>query len=466
VTVIGLDDTDSRERGMCTTYAAALAAARLRDRGATVERLLLIRLNPAVEYKTRGNGALAIHTDADPAEAFELVRALVGDHAETSDDRTNPGLVVVDGDPEALGPRDALARFARAAVRERLTVDDAAALLARTDCRHEAWGNGRGRIGALAAAGAWNAFDDGGAGPTAGSESGGADWTYERLTYRRRERWGTPREVDRDSVFAAADAGSPTVWDTVDRGSDETVCVPHTPGPVLYGIRGDTAAAVEEAAATVESEPVARAETFLTNQGTDVHLRKASVGSVLDGRAYRVTGVIVSPPETRRGGHVFVRLADEAAAPAGSTEATAEAVAAIRCAAFEPTKRFRDRVRTLRPGDRITACGEFTGDDARDDDPDDGARGTLKLEKFAVRDLVTTERVTPQCPDCGRRMKSAGRGQGYRCRDCATRADRKAERPIDREINLGWYEVPPRARRHIAKPLVRGGFDAPTHPER
>ena len=41
MTVIGLDDTDSRERGMCTTYAAALAADRLRERGATVERLLL-----------------------------------------------------------------------------------------------------------------------------------------------------------------------------------------------------------------------------------------------------------------------------------------------------------------------------------------------------------------------------------------------------------------------------------------
>ena len=475
MTVIGLDDTDSRERGMCTTYAAALAADCLRERGATVERLLLVRLNPAVEYKTRGNAALAVHTDADPGAAFDLVADVIDDRAETGDERTNPGLVVLDGDPEALGPRDALARFARSAVRDRLSIEDSEALLARTDCHHAGWGDGRGRIGALAAVGAWSAFDDGGAGPTAGNEAD-ADWTHERIAYRERDRWGTPRDVDRDSVFAAADDGYPEVWDTVDRGSDEVVCVPRTPGPVLYGIRGESAAAVESAAAAVEAERIERAETFLTNQGTDVHLRTAPLSDVLDGRAYRTTGRVAGPPETRRGGHVFVPLAaasdgeSGAERDAGGAEAAASdppaGPALVRCAAFEPTKRFRDRVRALRPGDRITACGEFTADAARGDPPDDGARGTLKLEKFAVRGLVTVERVTPECPDCGRRMESAGRGQGYRCRDCSTSADGKAERALDRALEPGWYEVPPRARRHIAEPLVRGGFDAPTHPER
>jgi tRNA(Ile2)-agmatinylcytidine synthase len=63
-------------------------------------------------------------------------------------------------------------------------------------------------------------------------------------------------------------------------------------------------------------------------------------------------------------------------------------------------------------------------------------------------------------------MSSAGRGQGYRCRDCGTSAPGKVDAAIDRELEEGWYEVPPSARRHVAKPLVRGGFDAPTHPER
>jgi tRNA(Ile2)-agmatinylcytidine synthase len=195
----------------------------------------------------------------------------------------------------------------------------------------------------------------------------------------------------------------------------------------------------------------------VTNQGTDAHLASGAVADALGGRAYRLTGEVAGPPETRRGGHVFVPFVD-----LDASSATGEP-ARIQLAAFEPTKRFRDRVRALRSGDRVTACGEFTT--TADDPATDRVRGTLKLEKFAVRSLDTTERVTPTCPDCGRRMESAGREQGYRCRDCATGAPGKVDRPVERDIELGWYEVPPRARRHVAKPLVRGGFDGPTHPE-
>jgi tRNA(Ile2)-agmatinylcytidine synthase len=52
-------------------------------------------------------------------------------------------------------------------------------------------------------------------------------------------------------------------------------------------------------------------------------------------------------------------------------------------------------------------------------------------------------------------MKSAGRGQGYRCKRCGTKADGKVEGPLNREIEEGFYEVPPSARRHLSKPLVR-----------
>ncbi|WP_254769292.1 tRNA(Ile)(2)-agmatinylcytidine synthase [Salinilacihabitans rarus] len=421
MTVVGLDDTDSRERGMCTTYVASRVADDLREAGA-VERLLLVRLNPAVEHKTRGNAALAIHADCDAETAFAVARDALESLAETADERTNPGLVVAAHDPADAPP--AVRAFAREAVRDHHEIADAAALIDAAGYRGWGLGNGRGRIGALAAVGAWAAFDE---------------WTSEYISYRDPARWGTERDVDVDSVFAAADAGYPTVWDTVDRGEGEPVCVPHTPGPILHGIRGDDPEAVRAVAARIESEPVERARLFVTNQGTDAHLRDAALADVRDRRAYRVDGRVASDPETRRGGHVFFDLAD--------------GDARLQCAAFEPTKRFRDRVRALRVGDRLTACGEV-------------ARGTLKLEKFAVRDLVRTERVTPTCPDCGRTMESAGRDQGYRCRDCGTRTAEKATAPLDRDLEPGWYEVPPCARRHVAKPLVRGGFDAPTHPER
>ncbi|WP_336134902.1 tRNA(Ile)(2)-agmatinylcytidine synthase [Natronomonas amylolytica] len=422
MTVLGLDDTDSRERGMCTTYVADTVARRLVDDGATVERVLLIRCNPAVEHKTRGNAALAVHTDASVETAFEAAEGIVDEHAETADDRTNPGLVGAPGSPD--GVPDGVASFAREAARSHHTRETALEHIEAAGYRTRSWKNGRGVIGALAAVGACRAFDD---------------WTYEHIAYREPSRWGTDRNVDFDSVFEAADDYYPEVWDTVDRESGEAVCVPRTPGPVLYGIRGDDAESCRAVSDRIESEPVARARTFVTNQGTDAHLRAGTVSGARAGHAYHLDGRVAEVPETRRGGHVFFGIEDDEAA--------------LTCAAFEPTKRFRDRVRKLRVGDRLTVCGEV-GD------------GTLKLEKFAVRALNRAELVTPTCPDCGRTMESAGRGQGYRCRDCGTSAEGKAERRIDRDLEVGWYEVPPRARRHIAKPLVRSGFDAPIHPEK
>jgi tRNA(Ile2)-agmatinylcytidine synthase len=425
MTVIGVDDTDSRTRGMCTTYLATQVAAALRADGASVPRTLLIRLNPAVEHKTRGNAALAIHTDADPHHALSVAVAELTPLAETDDPRTSPGVVVAPGDPG--GVPTPVQSFSRRAVRDILDRETAVDVAEQAGYRHRGWSGGRGRIGALAAVGAWAANDN---------------WTYERIAYRVFERCGTSRTVDEASVFEAAEAGYPAVWDTVDRTAGEAVCVPNAPGPILYGIRGDDPDAVDAVADRIRSETVERTATFLTNQGTDAHLRDGVVGSLRDGRAYCVDGTVVSDPETRRGGHVFFELR----APTRPDDR-------VECVAFEPTKRFRDRVRALRPGDDLTVCGEV-GD------------GTVKLEKFAVRSLRRTERTTPTCDDCGRSMESAGRDQGYRCRDCGTTTAERATVTLDRDLDVGWYEVPPRARRHIAKPLVRGGFDAPTHPER
>ena len=420
MTIVAVDDTDSRTLGMCTTYLGARLTDRLNEVG-VVQRTLLVRLNPAVEHKTRGNAAVAVHCDADPETARAVVDEIL-DHAATDDDATSPGAVVAPVDPN--GVPDSVAEFAHDTVQTHHTLEDATELVEQVGYRSATRAGGRGRIGALAAVGAWAAFEE---------------WTYECISYRERDRWGTDRDVDRDSVFAAAEAGYPTVWDTVDTVEETAVCVPRTPCPVLHGIRGDDPHSVRAVADAIESEPVADRQVFVTNQGTDTHLQSSTVGGVRDGHSYRLPATVATEPETHEGGHVFLDIED------GTDR--------LRAAAFEPTKRFRDRVRALRPGDRLTVCGEVSG-------------GTLKLEKFALRERVETERVTPDCPDCGRSMKSAGANAGYRCRDCGTSAPGKVERALERDIEEGWYEVPPVARRHVAKPLVRGGFDAVTHPER
>ncbi|WP_323674483.1 tRNA(Ile)(2)-agmatinylcytidine synthase [Halorubellus sp. PRR65] len=440
MTVVGVDDTDSRVTGMCTTYVAHRLATALREREFDVARVVLVRLNPAVPHKTRGNAALAVHTDAPAAVARDAARDVVERLAQVGADGTNPGVVVAAGGPGAAAAvPDAVAAFASDAVREFHDPEHARGLATDAGYLVESWGNGRGVVGALASVGAWRAFDE---------------WTTEHIAYRERGRWGTDRDVDADALFAAADDAYPGAWDTVDGVTGDLVAVPRTPCPILLAVRGDDPGAcrrvVDDTVAADGTEPVRSRETFVTNQGTDAHLRSvASLADLDDDRAYRVQATVAGEPETRRGGHVFVGLAEtDAAVGTGADESVGR-----EAAAFEPTKHFRDRVRSLMPGDRVTVCGEVSD-------------GTLKLEKFALRERVETTLATPDCPDCGRSMKSAGRDQGYRCRDCSTSAPGKVEVPIERDLERGWYEVPPCARRHLAKPLVRGGFDAPTHPER
>lgn len=402
---------------MCTTYVGATVADELESAGHAVLARRLVRLNPAIEHKTRGNAAVGIETSASPEIAHSIARERVEALAVADDPATNPGVAAVDADRAG-----ALAGLTWRAIRGVVPIEAARTALAAVDARTTTVGSGRGLVGAAAAVGAGVALEG---------------WTVELLAYREPRRWGTPREVA--AVADAADRTYPETWDTVDRTAGEAVCVPNTPGPVLFGLRGETPAAVTAAAAELEHEPVERRSLFTTNQGTDQHLRPAAVGAAHDGGAFTVSGRVVAAPSTRPGGHVHLTVGS------GGDR--------LPCVAFEPTGRFRDRVRHLRVGDRVTVCGEV-------------ADGTLKLEKFALRRPVRHRRVVPRCPGCGRSMESAGAEQGYRCRRCDTAAPRKPVVPLARDLEVGWYEVPPVARRHIAKPLVRGGFDAPVHPER
>ncbi|KAF5417453.1 MAG: tRNA(Ile2) 2-agmatinylcytidine synthetase TiaS [Candidatus Methanogaster sp.] len=242
-------------------------------------------------------------------------------------------------------------------------------------------------------------------------------------------RVGTPREVDAGSIRYADMRTYPRTWDTVDIANNAVVCVPRGCDPVLFGIRGE-ADGVIEALDYIRSEPIERSVLFKTNQGTDMHLVRSTICHTLGGRSYILRGVVSSAPRTIHGGHVIFEIADM------------QSGSGIDCAAFEPTKNFREIIRQLAVGDRVVVCGSV--DDR-----------TVHLEKIKIEHLTALyETKNPVCT-CGRRMKSAGVGQGYRCKRCKTRSDVPDRMPVKRNLDCGWYEVPPSARRHIAKPLVR-----------
>ncbi|WP_292521740.1 tRNA(Ile)(2)-agmatinylcytidine synthase [Methanoculleus sp.] len=401
---IGIDDTDS-PTGMCTTYIGAVLVRRLDERGMRVRDARLIRLNPNVIHKTRGNAAIAIEAEGDPETAFALTCACVEALAEFDDPRTNPGVVVARVRP----PPD----FYYAALREFCTVEEAVGVLESVGALYRGYKNRRGLIGATAAV---------------ASEL--PDLTYELLAYRRREVWGRPREVDRESLFYAEETTGPHTWDTVDQENAVVVGVPHTPDPVLFGIRGESPAWVREARSFVRSEEQACEQVYATNQGTDAHLVAGVIGALREGRSYLVRGTVASEPATGVGGHVSLLLADEGGE--------------VRCMAYEPTKGFRDVVRALVPGDVVVAAGSYKG-------------GSLNLEKLGIACLADAVRVRPPvCPACERRMTSAGTGKGYKCRVCGERSREPEVEHLERPLRPGWYEVPSTARRHLARPLVRG----------
>lgn len=409
--IIGLDDTDSKE-GMCTTYLAAVLIEKLASFAKVEGYPLLIRLNPNIIYKTRGNAAMAIpielNRSTDSGTVRKMVIDLVSEMAEFYAENTNPGVVFIEDASEDM--KKDLTAFSLRAVQDVLEIREAEELLERHGICHKGFKNGRGLIGALAAAGF--------------ALTGLPDITYELIAYREKKQWGTPRVIDEDSVWKAA--VQPDTWDTVDHENRRIVFAPHSPDPILFGIRGKSELAVQRAFSFIKSEPFERYVVFMTNQNTDMHLLRAKISEVIDLRSYILDGTISKPPKTIVGGHVIFEISD------GS--------ASIECAAFEPTKGFRSIIRNLSAGDEVTVYGSVKD-------------GTLNLEKLKVTALNQNELRNPLC--CGKRMKSMGHGQGFRCEKCGAKAKEQVIESIKRNISTGFYEVPPCARRHLSKPLVR-----------
>jgi len=420
---IGLDDTDS-PRGGCTTYIAALLVERLLELGARfVDYPNLVRLNPNVPWKTRGNGAVCLRLEVDEALGGAVKKSVVDAvelHGEFSCDNTNPGIVFHTGEvPQPLK------RFACRVIQGVVGLREAETLIEEHCASAVGYKNMRGFIGALAAVGE----------PLEG------DHTYELLAYRTQENRGKPRRLDVASVIEMDEATRGETFSNFDPEAGRPLVTPHGPDPVLFGVRGGSAEAVHRAGMMLKTgEPIERWVIFRTNQGTDAHLRRLSGLSDLE--PYNpavVVGEVADRPRTIPGGHVIFSLRDET----GKAD----------CAAYEPTGRFRDIVRNLIPGDRVEACGGVRALDRE-------GRRTLNLEKLEVLHLAQDIRLmNPLCPECGGGMESMGRGKGYRCRRCGFRDQGLTKRVVEeaRGLALGLYLPPPRAQRHLTKPLERYG---------
>jgi len=409
---IGIDDTDS-PKGMCTTYLATLIIERLEKLNIKlIGYPRLIRLNPTIPFKTRGNGAVSflveLPDESRMDELISIVQEMTERYAELEDEKTNPGVVFVEDYKKSN-----LSTFALKVVRDVVSIDEALFLVDKLSIPYLKFKKGRGLIGALA---------------SVGLEL--KDYTFEVLAYRKPERFGTEREIDEESFFDADFETYPGTWDTVDWCNETVVAVPGSPDPVLFGIRGDDLNAIMKCFKMVKTEEIDKYTIFMTNQGTDMHLIPENEIERLENyRSYILRGRVVKEPYTIIGGHVFFEIETK--------------FGNVKCAAFEPTKQFRNIIRKLKVGDIVEVYGSMK-------------RNTINLEKINIirlADIYVEE--NPICPKCGKRMESAGKGKGFRCKKCKTKAFEKIKKKIERDLDTGFYEVPPCARRHLSKPLIR-----------
>lgn len=419
---IGIDDTDSTRSG-CTTYIASLLVEKLSLLGGVFfDYPNIIRLNPNIPWKTRGNAAICMRINIEKKKIHKVTEEVIKTVESESDlafPRTDPGIVFFFGKDIPMKIRE----FARRTIQDVVKKSDALKLIECFEAEAVGFNSGRGIIGALAAIG----------------ETLSQDHTYEFIAYRTSENRGSPRKVDAESVFIMDRETFGLTFNNADYDKKRILITPRGRDPVLLGIRGEDSYIVKRAYNMLKiDEEIERWTVFRTNQGTDSHLH--IINGISQVRPYRpviLTELLTNEPRTIPGKHVIFTI--------GKNNEK------IDCAAYEPTGKFRNIIKKLTINDLVEVYGGVRPASSKNPI-------TINLEKIKILKLASIfSSSNPFCKICGSRMESMGKNKGYRCKKCKA-LERKTEKKvlqIQRDIDVGLYIPPSRAQRHLTKPLSR-----------
>lgn len=427
--LIAIDDTDSR-LGRCTTHLGFRIVSSLLSMGCNFNHYpRLIRLNPNIPFKTRGNAAVCLDFETDrPEAAFALADSLMRELSDI-ENGANSGAVFVEGDPNP----SVFPTLYQAALSGLVNPRRVERILRENGVRHSFLGNGMGLVGASACLG----FDE------------RSDHTYELLAYRLPENLGTPRDVDSASVIRAEREMFPHCFNCFDYESRRALITPHGPDPVFFGIRADSPKAALTAMDMLDyKEKLEGYMVYLTNQCTDAHLTSPLRLPLSAYNSGWLEGAVTFMG-TGEGGHLYLTL------DAGGSE--------VPMVVYAQAGDLSRSARLLAPGDRVRAFGGVRRASSRH-------LSILNVEKLEVLQVSPeVEYVNPDCDSCGGSTKSEGRGKGFQCRRCGSKPSSRSKvaKTIPREIQVGIYLPSSGSQRHLTKQLMRYGRETtfPFRPE-
>jgi tRNA(Ile2)-agmatinylcytidine synthase len=420
---VAFDDTDSRE-GRCTTHLAFKVVEHLKKKeGAQlIDYPLLIRLNPNIPWKTRGNGAVCLRLKVQDADrVVDYIRQAV-EEGSAIGSGANPAIAFLESGYVPAKLRE----FSTLAMCDIMSRQMSEKVAKAAGVQYFVFGNGQGLVGSL---GAMGCLLDG-------------DHTFELIAYRKQNNWGRPRVVDKQSVIKFSTDTYPHTFNNYDQNQGRVLIAPHGPDPVFFGVRGESPNIVKSALPMLQLEEELDGWTiFRSNQGTNMHLQNEI--SIANAKAYTAGYIrckVSSKPYATEGGHVIFTVKQEGA----------EMPAAV----YEPTA-LANIATKLEDGDIIEiGVGVRKGTTKHPK--------ILNVEYLRVLKLAPVyEILNPLCKMCGKRMKSEGKNKGYQCDRCKHK-DRNTKKilvPQERRIKTGLYIPTPKAHRHLTKPLQRYGIE-------
>ena len=412
---IGIDDTDS-PKGMCTTFLAYKIINRLKKENVDfLDFPNLVRFNPNIPWKTRGNGAVGFKiSTSNPKKIKNLVKKFVEQYSDVKNG-ANPGLVFCQDE----NIPDEFLKLSSDAMWKLIHRNEAKKILSKHNLDFFYLGNGQGLVGATGVIG-YNFEDE----------------TYELLSYRKSSQFGKKRFLDKSKVKEMQEKTYPNTFNSFDSKKNKVLLMPHGPDPVFYGVRGEDSKTLISASKMLQpKEKLDGYMIFKSNQGTGDHLKnEIDVNDFLPYTSGKLEGVVNSKPTVTKGGHVFFSIIVKNIK--------------IHCAVYKPT-RITDIAKELIIGDILKVGGGIRK--ATKTYP-----RTLNLEFIEILKLEKKYKlVNPFCQKCKKHMKSKGKNQGFQCVRCKNTSIHKNRQFITRSIKEQIYIPDVSAHRHLTKPIQR-----------